>query len=186
MSRGGIKSFKVSKFRGLKTSQCKGLVKKINMTAFVVVNVLGVAITPTQPALAASFTFSQIDWAASADISATAAHTAGAAQTGVTSFYSTSSPYLVTGTDLTIATSTSSFAQTNWTAVNETTTANHTSNQTGWTSASTTDSQIDIGTAGSLKLNVVPGSVSQTDDTTATTGFNYAGSATSSTVITGA
>ncbi|MBI5912960.1 fibronectin type III domain-containing protein [Candidatus Azambacteria bacterium] len=142
--------------------------RKIFVTAFVAVNVVSVTLTPSAPALAASFTFTQNDWAASADTNATAGHTGGAAQTGVTSFYSTSSSYLTTGTDLTVATSTGSFAQTTWSSVNQTTSANHTSNQTGWTSASTTDAHIDYTTTpGGLRLAVVNGTV--TDDGTLTT-----------------
>lgn len=162
MVRGG------KKFRSTRASTMKGLVKKVVMTAFVVVNIFGIAFAPAQPAFAASFTFTQASWAVSADTSATATHDDQnqQAQQNVTSFYSTSSSYLTTGENLTIATSTGSFAQSDWATVNASDSRTDTEEEAGpgaWTKASTTDSQIDYTTtSGSLQLDVTENTLTHT------------------------
>ena len=151
----------------------KGLVRKLFVIAFVAVNVFSIALMPVSPALAASFTFTQNDWAASADTGATSGHTGGAAQTGVTSFYSTSSAFLTTGTDLTVATSSGSFLQTNWAGEVTANNASHLSDQTGWTQFSATSTVVSAG----ADLALSQSSYTATDDGT----FSTTGGATGGT-----
>jgi len=77
------------------------------------------------------------------------------------------------------------FTQSSWTGGATSITAVHPTNQTGWTYASTTDSNIATSTAGQLTLKATAASATQTDDGTTASGFNLAGSAMSSTAVVG-